>query len=112
MDLDAGLLLWRRRPAVAQRGVSGRGWQGEVVVVGAGFWRHRAPSGGLSVGEGDLLQVDGGLDGLEQQVSLLGVELKASLAGVTPATRLEGEGGLEGTKWLFSVSVCRSAVLD
>lgn len=47
------------------------------------------------MGEGDPLQVDGCLHGLEQDVPLFGVELKAALAGVTPPTSLEGEGGLK-----------------
>lgn len=61
-----------------------------MVLLVLGHVRHpMAPTRYLPVGEGDLLQVDGGLHGLEQGVPLFRVKLEAPLAGVAPATRLK-----------------------
>lgn len=81
----------RWRPALDQRRVGW--WGGQVQVVGR-VWTHLAAPRRLPVGEGDLLQVDGRLHGLEQDVPLFGVKLKVPFAGVAPAPGLEGEGGL------------------
>lgn len=82
----AAWLRHRWQPVLAQRQ--------QVRVLGR-LWSHLAPRGGLSLGEGDPLQVDGSFHHLKQQASLFGVELKTPLAGVAPPARLEGEGGLK-----------------
>lgn len=87
--LAAGL---RQRPALGQR--QAVRWGGQAEALG-GVWTRLAPPGGLSVGRGDLLQVDGSFHGLEKDVPLFGVELKVPFAGVAAPTRLEGESGLK-----------------
>lgn len=87
--LAAGL---RQRPALGQWQVVR--WGGQAEALG-GVWTRLAPPRGLSVGRGDLLQVDGGFHGLEKDVPLFGVELKVPFAGVAAPTRLEGESGLK-----------------
>lgn len=82
----------RQRPALGQR--QAVRWGGQAEALG-GVWARLAPPGGLSVGRGDLLQVDGGFHGLEKDVPLFGVELKVPFAGVAAPTRLEGESGLK-----------------
>lgn len=86
----AGLRGWWRS-ALDRDCVVGRGGQVQRL---RGLQIHQAPTGGLSVGEGDPLQVDGSFHSLKQDVPLFGVELEVPLARVTPSTRLEGEGGL------------------
>lgn len=82
----------RQRPALGQwQAVR---WGGQAEALG-GVGTRLAPPGGLSVGRGDLLQVDGGFHGLEKDVPLFGVELKVPFAGVAAPTRLEGESGLK-----------------
>lgn len=87
--LAAGL---RQRPDLGQR--QAVRWGGQAEALG-GVWTRLAPPGGLSVGRGDLLQVDGGFHGLEKDVPLFSVELKVPFAGVAAPTRLEGESGLK-----------------
>ena len=84
-----------QRPALGQRHVVGQGGQ---VCVRWGIWTQLPPRGGLSVGEGDPLQVDRCFHGLEQDIPLFGVELETPLAGLTPPPCLEGEGGLKTGK--------------
>lgn len=104
-DVAAGLKWWWR-PALARVRVVR--WRGQVESL-AGLRIHLAPTRGLSVREGDPLQIDGCFHSLKQDVPLFCVELEASLARITPPPRLEGEGGLgRGTEsGLKQTSVCR-----
>lgn len=100
-------LRWRWRPALGRWRVEGQGGQAQAL---GGLRTHLAPPGGLSVGEGDPLQVDGSFHSLEQKVPLFGLELEVPLARVTPPTRLKGEGGLrtERESGLNKTSVIKS----
>lgn len=91
----AAVLRQRWRPILDQRRVEGQG--GQVHIQG-GLWTQLAPSGGLPLGDGDPLQVDGSFHRLKQEVPLLGVKLKTALAGVAPPPGLEGEGRLNDRK--------------